>query len=342
MSDPGKPAQAAAKANVEAKRATKPPAAPQPAPTPTPGEIKAQAKAEKAKRKAENAKRKAENAKKKAEKAKRAARAKTAKDRKRAAAIEPWVDWVARSWFDDAQKTTTPKTAYNLACHYARQGNPTRALELLEIAARQPELKDFALKDPVLKVLQSGASKDKFFKIVGPKLSSDFWKLAMFSALKTKLIEGGVATPAELVNYESSNDMRWYLTLEKPPYQRLVDLANLIAAATKASEKSGFSNLQVELVSSLIDMGIESPADIPSGWSTRLPAPNSSAKKDPAQKGPAKRTPVKPGKDLAASPFYERVKALREVQVTAMTDAQLLTWIKDVRGWKPKATGAAA
>jgi hypothetical protein len=170
----------------------------------------------------------------------------------------------AQAWIHRTAQSQAPRAAYNHACYDARIGNFRSALTNLEVAVTEDWLREYARKDRDLREL-SLAFPDEFRKLTEASPRDDLWKLEPFAKLKSKLIEAGVTSPERLIQRPDDRRLAIFLEVQRPVMVRLRNLARLIKA-TEGAGTGVTSELRVELISTLMDAGVESPELIPEAW----------------------------------------------------------------------------
>jgi hypothetical protein len=169
---------------------------------------------------------------------------------------------IPKDWRESAEISSSPGTAYNEACRLA-QDTPVpieKVLERLGWAFQLPVYKTWAEKDPALKNLRNNQA---FRDLMGRTTGDDFWLLEPFTPLKERLQDAGVAEPDWLAEHADDRDLRRYLKIEKPVFDRLVRISRLIRAAKLVAAPPEVMDVRVELVRALVAAGIETPCRVP-------------------------------------------------------------------------------
>ena len=219
----------------------------------------------------------------------------------------------AHSWIRRTVQSEDPNAAYNVACFEARLGNFKSALASLEVAATNPYFRDYARKDRDLREL-SLAYPAEFLAIVRPSPRKDAWELEPFASLKSRLEEAGIPSPGRLVGRTDDRYLAEFLETKRAVLVRLHNLARLIKAADDvaltvtapaAAGEAKKIDLRVELISALMDAGVEKPEDIPREWTVA---------------GTLKDTPIR-----------ESATAFKDEFGGEITDTNLAEWLSSVR-----------
>ncbi|MFE4541482.1 hypothetical protein [Arthrobacter sp. NPDC056727] len=164
--------------------------------------------------------------------------------------------------------SVAPHTAYNAACSLARNKAPeSEVTRRLGYAFADSANKDWARKDPELAELRK---KEDFLHFLGVQPRGDFWKLEPFEPYEKRLREAGVATPGDLYQKEvGQSAVSAYLKVSPLVLKRLCRLAALVRHAEAVpghGDAWHIYPLRVEVVSALVQAGIESPKDIQDPW----------------------------------------------------------------------------
>lgn len=169
--------------------------------------------------------------------------------------------------YKQALRSTAPHTAYNAACSIARNQGAAGIDEVkrrLQYALSDQKLKEWARRDPELAELRKS---EDFLHFLGVKPRKDFWKLEAFEPYEKQLCEAGIAKPGDLYQKETGqSDISAYLRVSPLVLKRLCRLAALVRRAEDVRGSGGAWHIypfRVEVVGALIQVGIESPEDIP-------------------------------------------------------------------------------
>jgi hypothetical protein len=168
--------------------------------------------------------------------------------------------------------------------------------------------RDFARSDPELTAWRK-ANETEFAKLVKVDPPEDYWSIEPFATHKDSLVAGGVSFPRRLHTHLKRDELRVFLEMQDPPFDRLTDLSRLFAAAEDAPAEPTHRALTVELLTALIAAGVGQPDDIPGEWTTKA--------------------------GLESKPdFFTTVNDAVSKYEEAFTHQQLATWLKAVKAWK--------